>query len=239
MSEPNHPDTGTQPIPVVSPPPRRRLPLDSKIAIGILAVIAVALALTIGLGIAVSNNVATPGDQAASPSTGDLTATANAYATAYATANVALSNGLTQTAMTPTPVPTTPVASTSQGDVRFTQQSGVWSVTVNSVTTSKGDAAFTPKPGDTYLLIGVTLQNTSDTTQVANEMVLFTLRDTQGDQFTATALLNDQVIFGSVVAGQQLRGHLVYEVPKSVRSFVLQCQDNFDPSTVVQWNLSM
>lgn len=252
MSQFYHPDTGTQPTPVGTPPPqtlipsmqppRKQVPKKSKFAIGLLATLLfVAVFLVIGI-IAKAGNAApspTVNVAATSAASDNLTATAltNQYATVIATSEVGLSHDLTQTAMTPTAQPTTPVVATT--GVGSTQSSGPWSITINSIQPTQGgpyDSA--PKSGDIYIDINFTANNTAS---AANDMspVYFTLRDDQGSTYALAYITVPSDPRGTVVGGQKLRGDLSYEIPKSVHSLTLQFDspDDLDNSQIVQWNL--
>ncbi len=113
---------------------------------------------------------------------------------------------------------------------------GTWKITVNSAKTSTGNEFDTPKSGNIYLLIDFTAKNT-DTSNHDMSPIYFTLRDNQGNTYDLAYITVPSDPRGAVVAGQQLRGDLSYEVPKSLHSFILQ----FDPPTdsddsqIVQW----
>ncbi len=131
---------------------------------------------------------------------------------------------------------TTPTMSTVGEHVT----SGVWVITVNSAKTNTGDEFDTPQSGNIYLLINFTAKNT-DTNNHDMSPNYFTLRDNQGNTYDLAYITVPSDPRGAVVAGQQLRGDLSYEVPKSLHSFVLQ----FDPPTdsddsqIVQWTIQV
>lgn len=161
-------------------------------------------------------------------------------ATSQATIAVTSTTVPTQ-APTPTPVPAEKPTQTPtpnpHGDIGVTQTTDLWAITVNSIGTSTGTDIDTPKAGNIYVIVNITAQN-NDT---SNRLIAstFKLLDNQGSSFDTT-IISDPHIFvgGNVVAGQKLRGDLVYEIPKSLHSFTLQFDPNFDPSLTVQWNLS-
>ena len=268
MSQPYHPDTGTQPMPVVKPsqpqwntppnppapetyyPSRPPLipaqPTPPKNPMGrfflIIAIISLVLIVALGFagwGIIGATSSQTSQNAAATASAPDaLTATANAYATEFATANAALNNDLTQTAMTPTAVPTTPIVTIG---VDSTQSSGVWSITVNSVKTVVSSNEFeVPKAGDEFIDINFTAANTDTAAHEMNPFY-FTLRDDSGTSYDWNPLTIAANPDGTVVGGQRLRGDLTYEIPQSVHSLTLQFDspEDIDNTQVVQWNLSV
>lgn len=173
----------------------------------------------------------------------------NATATAKTGANNAtVSAGLTgitsdqtQTAMTPTAIPTTPVSTTSQIGVSSTQTSGVWTITVNSIKMVVSSNEFeVPKAGDEFIAINFTSVN-SDTSAHEMNPFYFSLRDDSGTSYDLYPLTIAANPDGIVVGGQKLRGDLTYEIPKSTHSLTLQFDtpDDLDNSQIIQWNLTV
>jgi hypothetical protein len=144
----------------------------------------------------------------------------------------------TQIPATPTKPPTpTPLPN----DLGQTFTSGNWQVTVNSIKTSQGGQYdSTPKAGDTYLLINFTAKNIGASNQDMSP-IYFTLRNDQGDTYDIAYISVPSNPRGTVVAGQQLRGDLSYEAPKSLHPFILQFDDpkDYDHSQIVQWSLTV
>jgi len=153
----------------------------------------------------------TPGTQINTQATLDSAATANESTVSAADANV--SAQLTAQAMTPQPT-TPPVTPTSSSDIGVSLSSGNWLATVNSVKSSQGSQYVPPKAGNIYLLINATMKDT-DVSNHTISIIAFSLRDDH----------------------QQLRGYLIFEVPKSLLTFTLQFNPGFDASQAVQWNL--
>lgn len=95
-----------------------------------------------------------------------------------------------------------------------------WGVTVDKVSTSQGAAYDTPKSGNQFVLIDVTLKNVSSTEQHVSSALMFTLSDATGQQYTETFVTNANTTpDGKVEAGSLLRGTLAYEVPKAQHNF--------------------
>ena len=71
--------------------------------------------------------------------------------------------------------------------------------------------------------------------------VYFTLRDEQGNTYDIAYITVPHDPRGTVVAGQQIRGDLSYEIPQSIHQYILQFNSppDFDYSQVVQWNLTV
>ena len=118
-------------------------------------------------------------------------------------------------------------------------ESGTWLVTINSAKTSMGSQYDSPpKAGDIYLTINFTVKNMSANAQETSSYP-FTLRDGQGTTYNDTYLDGTAVNYGTVAAGQQLRGDLSYEVPMAIHSFILQFDDpmDYEHSEIVQWTI--
>ncbi len=127
------------------------------------------------------------------------------------------------------------------GGIGVTEQSGSWSITVNSinVVVSNNDAEV-PKAGDQYININVTALNTDTAVHQMNPLD-FTLRDDSGTQYDWQGLSIEHTIFATVIGGQKIRGDVTYEVPKSAHIFTLQYDSPDDTyhAEVVQWSLSI
>src|SRR5579859_8135199 len=99
---------------------------------------------------------------------------------------------------------------------------GDWEITINGVKTSQGQDFSTPKAGNIFLLIDVTLKNTSKQTQQVSNLAMFTLRDLGGLEYTQTILPSAQAApNGQADPGQPIRGTLPFEVPTSQHAFTL------------------
>src|SRR5713101_5444617 len=177
------------------------------------------------------------GSQPAELSPNDLTATATHNA-AVAAGETAISNDqLTQAAMSPSSTPTVTPYPTPQTGIGGTQQSGPWSITINSIKPTVSDNQFeVPKAGNQFVLVNFTAQNTSGGAEDMNPYY-FTLRDSQGTTYDLTALTVASSPEGTVLPGQKLRGDLSYELPKSLHDVTLQFDtpSDIDNSQVVQW----
>jgi hypothetical protein len=171
----------------------------------------------------------------------NLTATTLANNATVSAGITALSTDLTQTAMTPTAIPTTPVSTTSQTGVDSTQSSGVWTITVNSIKTVVSSNEFeVPKAGDEFIAINFTAVNTDTAAHEMNPFY-YSLRNDSGTSYDLYPLTIAANPDGTVVGGQKLRGDLTYEIPKSIHSLTLQFNtpDDLDNSQIIQWNLAV
>ena len=66
------------------------------------------------------------------------------------------------------------------------QVGDTWVVTVNSVKTNTGSEFSQPKSGYTYLVVDVTLKNTSSSVQPVSSLMMFSLKDQTGQKYTET-----------------------------------------------------
>lgn len=114
-------------------------------------------------------------------------------------------------------------------------------VTVNSAKVDKGGTYDTPqKAGDVYLVFNVTVKNLSQQEQSISSLAQFNLTDSTGQKYdagfdtTAGASLD-----GKVEPGSLLRGSVVYEVPGSVKSFVLSFQTDLFTSGQTEWDIQV
>lgn len=114
-----------------------------------------------------------------------------------------------------------------------------WQVIVNTVKTSQGDGIITPKSGNQYLLIDVSLKNISDKEEVASSIGQWALRDTTGQQYTETIVTGSTTPDGKVEAGSPLRGVLAYEVPMSTKSYTLAFQSDLISSGQTIWDIAL
>lgn len=116
------------------------------------------------------------------------------------------------------------------------QVGDAWVVTVNSVKTSQGTEFITPKSGDTFLVIDVTLKNISGSVQHASGLLQWSLRDDSGQRMPVSLIGSDPG--GTVTAGNQIRGQLSYEVPVDQHHFLLQFVPDFS-GAVAEWDVKV
>jgi hypothetical protein len=114
--------------------------------------------------------------------------------------------------------------------------SDTWTITLNSAATSTGNGFLTPKSGNIFLEINVTLKNTSSSSQTASSLLMFSLIDGTGQKYDQSLGVKTTPD-GAVAAGGLLRGTVTFEVPKSVHTFTLQFQPDITSSTIVQWTV--
>lgn len=97
---------------------------------------------------------------------------------------------------------------------------------INCVRTSDGAAnkSMSPKQGNTFLLIDLTIENQGVTDTEVRSMVGFKLRDTDGRSpafSMGAAMVVKDAMDGTISAGGEIKGELGYEVLKGAQTFQL------------------
>lgn len=111
-----------------------------------------------------------------------------------------------------------------------------WTVTLNRVSTSTGTEFDMPKAGNIFLVVNVTLQNTSGSTQNASTLGQWSLKDESGQTYTQDISYGSGPD-GTVAAGGKIRGNIAYEVPKSVHTFTLQFVADIGSTDLAEWTV--
>ncbi len=116
---------------------------------------------------------------------------------------------------------------------------GYWNVSVNSAKTSHGDEAFSPKSGTIYLVIDVTVINTSTSNQLMASGYYFRLTDSTGQPYDEQFTNFGGPPEGTIIPNGKLRGQLIYEVPTSEHAFTLQALgDNTIGAPTAVWSIT-
>ncbi len=129
-----------------------------------------------------------------------------------------------QVALTPTPQPTLIIQAIGKPIV----VDSTWTITVSGARTSSGDAYATPGAGDVYLVIDVTVKNTSRHFQdmlSGNQLVL---KDSTGKQYREAITDFASPPDGTIKPGGSQRGQLAYEIPATehIFSYYFQADTN-------------
>ncbi|HKV59277.1 MAG TPA: DUF4352 domain-containing protein [Ktedonobacteraceae bacterium] len=136
-----------------------------------------------------------------------------------------------------TPTSVAPVGNAKVGQV--VQAGPNYAVTVNSVKTSTGDDISQPKTGNIYIVLDVTVKNTSTSPQDVSSFINFELQDTTGQKydtaFTDIGTPPDQT---GLQPGKLIRGQLVYEVPSSLHQFTFSYLDFLANGTLATWDIT-
>lgn len=112
-----------------------------------------------------------------------------------------------------------------------------WTVTVNSVKTSSGDQFSTPRAGDVYLVVDVTVKNTSRQHQDMLSGNQIVLRDSTGQQYTESITDFATPPDGTIMPGHSQRGQLAYEVPATLHNFFYFFQADANGTDMMEWAL--
>lgn len=138
--------------------------------------------------------------------------------------STASSSQPTPTQSSPTPIPTpAPPKHHALGE---SVQVGDWTMKIEHARTVEGQYTYgVPSlPDGTFLVIHITLTNTSSSIQKFSSTNYFTLRDLQGKDISWTAINGPDVQddpMGEVEPGKPLQGDIKYEVPKAEKNFTL------------------
>lgn len=115
-----------------------------------------------------------------------------------------------------------------------------WMVTVDSVKTSTGSTYNTPKAGNVFMVVTVSVKNMSSQEQNVSSLVQFNLQDSTGQKYTETIDTDaGATLDGKVEAGSPLKGVIVYEVPKSMHSYQFSFQSDITSDGQTLWDLSI
>lgn len=115
-----------------------------------------------------------------------------------------------------------------------------WIVTVNSVATHAATDVDQPAQGDTYLVVDVSLKNTSSSEQDLSSDLQFSLQDATGQKYTQSIVtFSSNSPDGKVEPGSPIRGQMVYEVPTSQHNFTLAFEADITSSGQTIWDLSI
>ena len=103
-----------------------------------------------------------------------------------------------------------------------------WQITVLSAKTSAGSQFNTPqKAGDLFMLITVSAKNISGQSQTMSSIGQWNLQDSTGQKYNIGIDTDAGAgLDGPVANGMPIKGALVYEVPKTVKSFTLSFQND-------------
>lgn len=116
-----------------------------------------------------------------------------------------------------------------------------WKATVNSVTTGTGDDFITPKSGNVFLEIDVTVVNQTGKTQTFSSLLAFGLTDDTGLKYddALTCGASSPAPDGNVSDGAPLRGIMCYSVPTSTKAFRLTFSPVLGSTDSAVWELSV
>lgn len=101
---------------------------------------------------------------------------------------------------------------------------GELTLTVNEVSTPKGDKFNKPKPGQRFVVVDLTLANTSTKEANVSALLQMELKDASGQKYNpdlmATTAAKGALPDGKLAPGEKLRGQVGFEVPESAVDLV-------------------
>lgn len=116
---------------------------------------------------------------------------------------------------------------------------GIYTVTINSAQTHAATDIDQPAAGNTYLVVNVTLKNTSSSEQNLSSLLQFNLQDSTGQKYQeAITSFQQQSPDGKIEAGSLVRGDLVYEVPTAQTKFTLSFEADIASSGETIWDIT-
>ncbi len=122
---------------------------------------------------------------------------------------------------------------------QLVQIGSTWQATVNSVKVVASDQFNTPKAGDHFVVIDITLKNVSSQEQNISSIINFSLQDATGQKYNETILSNATAPDGKVEPGSLLRGQLAYEVPTSQKALTFFFEPSFLTSGQTLWDINI
>ena len=101
---------------------------------------------------------------------------------------------------------------------------GELTLTVNDVSAPKGDTFNKPKPGQRFVVVDLTLANTSAKEANVSALLQMELKDASGQKYNpdlmATTAAKGALPDGKLAPGEKLRGQVGFEVPESAADLV-------------------
>ena len=141
----------------------------------------------------------------------------------------------TQVVMTPIPQPTLVIQAIGKAVV----VDSIWTITLNSARTSMGDAFSTPGAGDVYLVVDLTVKNTSRHFQDMLSGNQIVVKDSTGHQYRETITDFATPPDGTIKPGGSQRGQLAYEIPATMHTFSYFFQADTNGTDLTEWVLTV
>jgi Domain of unknown function (DUF4352) len=115
----------------------------------------------------------------------------------------------------------------------------IWTITVNGVKTNAGDPFSMPAAGNTFLVVDVTVKNTSTHFQDMSSGIQLVLKDSTGQQYRESITDFATPPDGSIKFGTFLRGQLAYEIPATAHTFSYYFQADASGTDLTEWALKV
>lgn len=117
-----------------------------------------------------------------------------------------------------------------------------WQIVVEKVNVNSGSGYSTPqKASDVFLEITISAKNITSQEQTMSSLLQWSLQDSTGQKYneSITDTSAGSTLDGKVEASQPLKGVIVYEVPKSIKSFTLSFQNDIISAGQTLWNINV
>lgn len=141
----------------------------------------------------------------------------------------------TQVVRQPSPQPTLVIRAIGKPIV----VDSIWTITVNGVKTNAGDPFSMPGAGNTFLVVDVTVKNTSTHFQDMSSGIQLVLKDSAGQQYRETITDFATPPDDSIKFGALLRGQLAYEIPATAHTFSYYFQADSNGTDLTEWALNV
>ncbi len=115
----------------------------------------------------------------------------------------------------------------------------IWTITVNGVKTNAGDPFSMPAAGNTFLVVDVTVKNTSTHYQDMLSGIQLVLKDGAGQQYRESITDFATPPDGPIKFGTFLRGQLAYEIPATAHAFFYYFQADSGGTDLTEWALNV
>lgn len=115
---------------------------------------------------------------------------------------------------------------------------GTWEMTIRKVSTSTADPFEQLQPGETYLLLTLSITNTLPKSQAISSLLELQVQKSDGTIAAPAMTTPDQALVdGTLAPGMTIQDTLAYPVPQSEHHFVLS-YPNMLTDQVVLWDIS-
>ncbi|MBE3549828.1 MAG: DUF4352 domain-containing protein [Brockia lithotrophica] len=89
------------------------------------------------------------------------------------------------------------------------------------------DEFMNPNPGNIFLAVDVTVENVGEKPEPVSSLMMFDLRDAEGNRYNRTLAGSKTTPDGEVAPGKKLRGEVVFEVPKDAKGLEFIIKSEF------------
>ncbi len=109
-----------------------------------------------------------------------------------------------------------------------------WAITVTSVTTSQSLDGSQAAKGYVYLVVNLAARNVSSQPQALSDLAFYGPFDGSGNNYPGSISLN-----GTVAPNVTAKGTLIAEIPTSLHSVTIECDDQNENSLSNIWDITV